>query len=306
MTPRDKKRRPRNKADEVEDARRPLWSGSISFGLLQIPVSLFTAEQGNEVAFHQLDRRDLSPIRYERVNSATGKPVAWHDIVRGYEHTPGEYVVINSADLDAISVSGTQTIDLADFVNVTEIPPTFFLRPYYVAPGRRAEKVYALFRDALEHKKVAAIGLVVIRTRQHLCAILAEKGVLVLELLRFADELRGTEGIPVPRGPAQVGARERSMAEELIESMRAPWDPTRYKDRYRQELTSLVARKAAGGEVQAPIRRAARPGNVVDVIALLEKSIRARSPDGQRALKKQAAPSRGKGAKPSGRRTEAA
>src|SRR4051812_14254145 len=182
-------------AEETEGTRRALWSGSISFGLLQIPVSLHTAEQSNDIPFHQLDRHDLAPIHYQRVNANTGKPVAWKDIVRGYEYAPGKYVEIEDKDFAAANVEATQTIELQDFVDVKAILPTFFERPYYVAPGKRAEKAYALFRDALERKKVVAVGTVVIRTRQHLCALFPQKSVLVLELLRFSHDLRGTEGL---------------------------------------------------------------------------------------------------------------
>ncbi|MEO5730538.1 MAG: Ku protein [Byssovorax sp.] len=189
--------------DEGGPHHRALWSGSISFGLLQIPVSLYTAEQTTEIKFHQLDRHDLAPIRYQRVNASTGKVVEWKDIVRGYEYASGEYVVIEDEDLAAANVEATQTIDLQDFVDVKMILPTYFERPYYIAPGKRAEKAYTLFREALERKKVVAVGTVVIRTRQHLCAIFPQDEMLVLELLRFSHDLRGTEGIPLPKADAK-------------------------------------------------------------------------------------------------------
>jgi DNA end-binding protein Ku len=271
--------------------RRALWSGSISFGLLQIPVSLHTAEESNEIPFHQLDRHDLSPIHYQRVNAGTGKEVAWKDIVRGYEHAPGEYVVIEDKDLAAANVEATQTIDLEDFVDVKTILPTFFERPYYVAPGKRAEKAYALFRDALERKKVVAVGTVVIRTRQHLCAIFPQKNVLVLEILRFAHDLRGTEGLPLPAksAGARVDPRELAMAEQLIDSMRADWEPEKYRDRYHDDVLALIARKVKTGKVTAPAKRAAPRSNVVDLMSLLRKSVEARQ--GGRA----SAPAKGAG-----------
>lgn len=258
---------------------RALWSGSVSFGLLQIPVSLHTAEQANELHFHQLDRHDLAPIHYQRVNANTGKPVEWKDIVRGYEYSPGKYVVIEDKDFAAANVEATQTIELQDFVDVKTILPTFFERPYYVAPGKRAEKAYALFRDALERKKVVAVGTVVIRTRQHLCALFPQKSVLVLELLRFSHELRGTEGLKLPRGRAaetRVSARELTMAEELIESMRSDWDPEKYRDQYHDDLLALIKRKAKTGKVNAVARREAPRSNVVDLMTLLRKSVQAR------------------------------
>ncbi|MEP7125136.1 MAG: Ku protein [Byssovorax sp.] len=265
--------------DDEGGSRRALWSGSISFGLLQIPVSLHTAEQSKEIKFHQLDRHDLAPIRYQRVNETTGKVVEWKDIVRGYEYASGEYVVIDDDDLKAANVEATQTIDLQDFVDVSTILPTFFERPYYLAPGKRAEKAYTLFREALEHKKVVAVGTVVIRTRQHLCAIFPQGDLLVLEILRFAHELRGTEGLPLPKAPAKaarVTPRERAMAEELIESMRSDWKPERYHDSYHDDLLKLIERKAKTGKVAAPKKREAARGNVVDLMSLLRKSVEAR------------------------------
>jgi DNA end-binding protein Ku len=265
--------------DDEGHGRRALWSGSISFGLLQIPVSLHTAEQTKEIKFHQLDRHDLAPIHYQRVNASTGKVVEWKDIVRGYEYASGEYVVIDDDDLAAANVEATQTIDLQDFVDVRTILPTYFERPYYIAPGKRAEKAYTLFREALERKKVVAVGTVVIRTRQHLCAIFPQDDLLVLELLRFAHDLRGTEGIPLPKPDAKgarVTPREREMAEELIESMRSDWKPARYQDTYYDDLMALIERKAKTGKIEKPAKRAAPRSNVVDLMTLLRKSVEAR------------------------------
>lgn len=266
----------RDEADEGEGTRRALWSGSISFGLLQIPVTLHTAEQtADEIHFHQLDRHDLAPIRYQRVNSSTGKTVEWKDIVRGYEFAPGEFVIVEDKDLAAANVEATQTIDLEEFVDVKTIPPTFFERPYYLAPGKRADKAYGLFLDALERKKVVAIGTIVIRTRQHLCAILPQKGVLTVELLRFAHELRGLEGLHLPKS-SSASARELAMAEELIESMRASWDPSKYRDSYRDDVLKLVKAKAKTGKVIAPEKQQAPRSNVVDLMAVLRQSVAAR------------------------------
>ncbi len=266
--------------DEEDHGRRALWSGSISFGLLQIPVSLHTAEQTREIKFHQLDRHDLAPIHYQRVNATTGKVVEWKDIVRGYEYASGEYVVIDDDDLAAANVEATQTVDLQDFVDVKTILPTYFERPYYIAPGKRAEKAYTLFREAMERKKVVAVGTVVIRTRQHLCAVFPQDDMLILELLRFSHDLRGIEGIPLPKPDAKgarVTPREREMAEELIESMRTNWKPSRYRDSYHDDLLALIERKAKTGKIEKPARREAPRSNVVDLMTLLRKSVEARA-----------------------------
>lgn len=276
---RSRSRRNSSEEDDEGHGHRALWSGSISFGLLQIPVSLHTAEQSKEIKFHQLDRHDLAPIHYQRVNSSTGKVVEWKDIVRGYEYSSGEYVVIEDDDLAAANVEATQTIDLQDFVDVKTIRPTYFERPYYIAPGKRAEKAYTLFREAMERKKVVAVGTVVIRTRQHLCAIFPQDDMLVLELLRFDHDLRGTEGIPLPKPDAKgarVTPREREMAEELIESMRSEWKPSRYRDTYHDDVLALIERKAKTGKIEKPAKRAAPRSNVVDLMTLLRKSVEAR------------------------------
>lgn len=267
------------KDDEGQDrdTRRSLWTGSISFGLLQIPISLHPAEQPSELSFHQLDRRDMAPIHYQRVNATTGKTVAWKDIARGYEYEKGEYVLVEDSDLAAANVEATQIIDVLDFVEEGTILPAYFERPYFVAPGKRADKAFALFRDALSRKKVAAVGTVVIRTRQHLCAIMVQDGVLMLELLRFAHELRDTEDLPLPHGEVKATPRELDMAEALIDSMRSDWKPSRYKDSYRDDLLALIAQKAKTGKVPAAPKRPAPRSAPLDLMELLRKSVAARS-----------------------------
>jgi DNA end-binding protein Ku len=275
-------------ADEsLAATRRAFWSGSISFGLLQIPVTLHTAEQTKDLRFHQLDRKDHAPIHYERVSGASGKRVEWKDIVRGYEIAPGQFVVVDDEDLEAANVKATQTIDLEDFVDLDEVSPLFFRTPYYVAPGKRAAKAYALFRDALAKKGVAAIASVVIRTRQHLCALFARGDVLVLELLRFAYELRPPTGLGVPHvAPPEKGkaeARELAMAEELIESMRGPFDPAKYKDTFHDRLLAAIEEKARTGKVTAPRERETPQPTVVDLLSVLKKSLEARKTPGAKA-----------------------
>jgi DNA end-binding protein Ku len=258
------------------EMRRALWSGAISFGLLQIPVTLRTAEQQNELHFHQLDKHDKSQIKYERVNASTGKTVAWSDIVRGYEYAPGKYVVVDDDDFKAANVEATQTIDLQDFVDLSAISPAFFETPYFVSAGKHGEKAYALFRDALDRKKVAAIGMFVLRTRQRICALYADGKTLRLEILRFAHELRAASGAGLPSGAyprAKTTARELAMAEDLVESMRAEWEPDKYKDTYRDELLALIEKKAKTGKVDRPPQREPQRTNVVDLMSLLKRSI---------------------------------
>ncbi|MEO7114165.1 MAG: Ku protein, partial [Polyangiaceae bacterium] len=173
-----------------EPSQRALWTGTIGFGLVQIPVSLVPAEKSGELAFHQLDERDMSPIGYERINKSTGEKVAWEHIVKGYEVAKGKYVVVTDEDFKHANVAATQSIDIEDFVGRDEIHPTYYERPYYLVPAKQGHKAYAVLRDALAEKNLVAVATVVIRTRQHLCAVLAEGNRLLLELLRFEHELR--------------------------------------------------------------------------------------------------------------------
>ena len=197
--------RPHAENDEAETSLgrarsgRGIWSGSISFGLLQIPVMLYTAERrAEELHFRQLDKHDLSPIRYERVNSATGKPVEWKDIVKGFEYEPDTFVVVEPDDLKKANVKATQTLDIQDFVPADQIDPAFFETPYYVVPQKRAQKAYVLLREALKKKNAVAIATFVLRTREHLCALMPIGDAIMLEVLRFGHELRRPKDMPLP------------------------------------------------------------------------------------------------------------
>jgi DNA end-binding protein Ku len=259
---------------------RGIWSGSISFGLLQIPVTIYSAERrSEEIHFRQLDRKDLSPIRYERLSSATGKPVEWKDIVKGYEYEPDTYVVLEPDDLKKANVKATQTIDIQDFVPVDQIEPAFFETPYYVVPQKRAAKAYLLLRRALEKKKAAAIATFVLRTREHLCALMPVGDAIVLEVLRFGHELRRAKDIPLPASKeTSIGAREIAMAEQLIDGMLTQWEPLKYRDRYHTDVMHMIEEKAKTGTVTS--KNAKLPGevanDVVDLLELLKKSIAAK------------------------------
>ena len=266
--------------DEREDATtgrgggagRGIWSGSISFGLLQIPVTLHTAEsRAEELHFRMLDKHDLSPIRYQRVNASTGEEVEWKDIVKGYEVEPDTYVVLEPEDLKKANVRATQTIDIQDFVAVDEIDPAFYETPYYLVPQKRAAKAYVLLRKALEKKGAAAIATFVLRTREHLCALMPVGDAIMLEILRFGHELKDRDAIPLPGGrdEADLGARELAMAEQLIEGMMTSWDPKKYRDRYYRDVMKMIDDKAKNGVAKE--RHAKLPGVVAnDVVALLD------------------------------------
>ncbi len=270
---------PSSSSDETGSARSPgraMWSGTLGFGLLQIPVSLYPLERSREVSFHQLDGRDMSPVGYKRYNKSTGEEVAYDEIVRGYEISKGEYVVVTDEELRTANVEATQSVDIMDFVDPSEIPHAYFETPYLVAPARRGEKAYAVLRDALAAKKRAAIATVVLRTRQHLAAVLVDGDSLVLELLRFPHELRKADAAAVAQASvhAHVSDREREMAETLVERMSADWDPAKYKDSYRDDVLAMIEKKAKTGEAVAIASPAPpRADNVTDIAALLQRSL---------------------------------
>lgn len=270
-------------------AARGIWSGSISFGLLQIPVTLFPAEsRAQELHFRMLDKHDLSPIRFERVNASTGKKVEWKDIVKGFEYEPDEFVVLEKGDLEKANVRATQTIDIQDFVPADDIDPAFFETPYFLVPQRRATKAYVLLREALAKKKAVAIATFVLRTREHLVALMPVGDAIMLEMLRFGHELRDADDVPLPRETvksADVGARELTMAEQLVEGMMTKWDPSKYKDRYYRDVMKMIEEKAKVGtarERHTEVRGQVAT-DVVDLLDLLKRSVAGEQADGKRA-----------------------
>lgn len=265
-------------AKKSSGASRGIWTGSISFGLLQIPVTIHTAEQRKEeVHFHLLDKRDRSRVRYQRISEGTNKPLEWKDIVKGYEIEPDEFVVIDKDDLTKANVKATKTIDIQDFVPATEIDPLYFETPYFLLPTARATKAYALLRDALRNKGAAAIATFVLRTREHLCALLPVGDAIVLEVLRFDHELRDPKELDLPKhsGDAAVSERELKMANQLIDGMMTQWKPSQYKDRYYGDIMKIIEEKAKTGTTTAHHEPAeAEPAtNVTDLFDLLKRSL---------------------------------
>lgn len=210
-----------------------IWKGSISFGLLNIPVNLQTAEQTKELHFRMLDQKNLAPIRFKRVNDRTGQEVPYDRIVKGYEYEKGQFVIVDKKDFTAANVKATQTIDIEDFVDLADVDWMLFEKPYYLVPQKGGEKGYFLLRDALEKTKKAAIAKIVIRTKQHLCAVMARGDFLILEILRFAHEVKEAREVPsleTAKKKSAYNARELKMAEQLIKGMSAKWRPDKYKD----------------------------------------------------------------------------
>jgi DNA end-binding protein Ku len=256
---------------------RSIWKGSISFGLVNIPVGLYTAEKSKELHFNLLDRRNLAPIHFQRINSETGKEVRWEDTVRGFEFEPKHYVVLSDEDLKRANAASTQTVEIVEFVDLADIPPIYFEKPYFLAPERKGAKGYALLRETLRRSGKVGIAKVVIRTRQYLAAVVPLDDAIVLNLMRFQDELRDPSELDLPSGKQGVTDKELQMAQRLVEAMVGKWDPESYRDDYRVDLEAMIdARVAAGqleaGAEEAPPRSPAR-GKVIDLMSLLERSV---------------------------------
>lgn len=261
---------------------RAIWTGTIGFGLVQIPVGLHGAEDRAELDMTLLDKRNFAPVGYERINKKTGKKVDWSNIVKGYEHSSGKFVVLTDRDFEAANVEASRQIEILDFVSFADIDPRYIDRPYYLAPLKAGQKSYALLRAALERSGKAGIGKVVIRTRQHLAAVVARDEALLLVLLRFADELRSTKGLELPSTSLKtlgITPKELSMAERLIDGMQSKFEPEKYEDEYRRDLMRLIQRKVKAGELntipEAGSKPRAKPPApaAVDLAELLAQSM---------------------------------
>src|SRR5918992_566593 len=247
---------------------RAIWSGTISFGLVSVPVRMFTATESKELRFHFLDKKDLAPIGYEKVRKDTGETVDSDDIVRGFEIEKGRYVPLEDEDLDRLDVELTHTIDICDFVDLDEIDPIYFRKAYYLLPQDGAEKPYRLLVRALEETGKVGIAKVVIRNKQHLACLRPYNGILVLETMYYADEIRQPESVD---GNVRIQKPEVEMAKTLVENLSDRFDPEKYDDTYRKELLDLIRAKAKGRELPEP--KEEEDGEVVDLIAALRESV---------------------------------
>ena len=260
---------------------RGLWKGAISFGLVNVPVELFSAEKrGSEIDLTMLDKRDLAPVGYKRYNKSTGEDVPWAEIVKGYEYQDDKYVVLSEEDFRRANVEASKTVDIQAFVDLSDIAPLFFETPYYLAPGKRGEKAYALLRDALKKAEKAGIATVVIRTRQYLAAVIPQDDVLLMNTLRYADEIRGADELGVPSAAlhAKATPKEIEMALRLIDDMAEAWKPEKFKDTYRDDLMARIKEKFKQGqteEITAPEKgeKQTASADVIDLMALLKKSV---------------------------------
>ncbi|HZI64113.1 MAG TPA: Ku protein [Thermoanaerobaculia bacterium] len=263
---------------------RPIWKGSLRFGLVNIPVGLYPAESPDDLDLDLLDRRDLAPVGYKKYNKKTGKELKEADIVKAYPAAKNKYVVLGESDLKRANPEAAQTVDIFGFIDRDAVEPVYFDRPYYVAPdGRGAAKAYALLREALERSGRMALARIVIRTRQYVAAVYPLDRVLVVNLLRFHHELRDPAALDLPAaGAAKLGltGKELDLAERLIADMEETWKPESYKDEYRDDLLALIRRKgragARGAADDEAAEEAAAPrkgAEVVDLMALLQRSV---------------------------------
>lgn len=260
---------------------RSMWKGAISFGLVHIPVEMYPAVQNKTLDLTMLDRRDFSPVGFKRYNKTNQKEVSWDDIVKGYEYASGEYVVLSEEDLRRANPEATGTIDIVAFVDAHEVPLLYYEQPYYLAPGKGGDKVYSLLRETLRKAGKIGIARVVIRVKQHLAALVCVGDTIVLNTLRYADEIRPVEDLKIPSSDAKGAAisdKELKMAMALVEGMSEDWQPEEYHDTYREDVLALVEKKVEANETKTitmPGKEKAAPsgGNVIDLVALLQQSL---------------------------------
>lgn len=254
---------------------RAIWSGAISFGLVNVPVRLHTATSSKDVRFNQLDSESGARIRYKKVSAATDEEVPNERIVKGYEVSPGRYVVVETSDIEKLAPKATHTIEIDEFVDLSQIDPVYFENPYYLFPDKSGEKAYKLLVETMADLAKVAVGRLILRSKEHLVAIRPVDGVLYLETMRFGDEvIPPAEVGDVPSPDVEVSDREVDMARQLVDALSAKWDPDKYHDTYREHLVGLIEAKAAGQEIVAE-PSAEVSARVVDLMAALEASLAA-------------------------------
>lgn len=268
-----------------------MWKGAISFSLVHIPVALYPAARAQSIDLDLLDKRDFSPIGFRRYNKTTGKEVQWKDIVKGFQHRKGDYVVLTDEDFRRANVEATQTIDIQQFVDAEAVPPYFFETPYFVVPDPKSGKVYRLLHDVLAKSKRLAIATIVMRTRQSIAALLPVGDMIVLNTLRYANELLPAVEVEGSRS-AKPTARELQMAQKLVDDMTEAWKPEQYHDTYIEDIKRRIAAKVKAGETKALTapeprsRQRAAGGKVVDLMSLLEQSLTTRKSGGGEKAKR--------------------
>jgi DNA end-binding protein Ku len=251
---------------------RAIWKGHISFALVTIPISLFSATKRNELSFHYLHKKELSPVSYKRFCDTEDVEVPWEEITKGYEYEKGQFVEITDEDLDRADVELTKTIQIMEFVKEEEIDPLFFDKPYYLEPQKGGERAYALMRDALAQSKRVGIAKVVMKTKEHLAAVKAIGGMISLQTMRFAHEIVDASELNLPK--AEISKKEMDLANTLIDSMTDKFDPSKYKDEYYEKVMEVVQNKVEGVVPTGPVEGPKQPGKVVDLMEILKQSLK--------------------------------
>jgi len=275
---------------------RPIWKGMISFGLVSVPVVLYPAEQSHTLSFSMLDKRDFAPIGYKRYNKTTGKEVPWNDIVKGYEYEKDQFVVMSEEDFRRANVQQARSVDIVTFVDAGSIPPQYFATPYYLVPGERGQKVYALLRETMRATGKVGVGQVVIRTTHHLAAVVPIDDALMMITMRYANEIRARKEFDFPSTNMKtvgVTPKELELARKLIEDMAGEWKPEEFEDTYNEDLMQRIEQKVKAGETKVLTKPEPEPGEsrgaqVIDLMDLLKQSIGAegrarKSGNGKRA-----------------------
>jgi len=273
---------------------RAIWKGAIAFGLVSIPIELHTAVRDHRPKFRMLHARDKSPVRYERVCQREGKPVAWEDLVKGFEYEKGRFIVLTKEDLKAVALNKDRSIEILDFVKAEEIDDRYFETPYYLTPDKGGQHAYALLRETLRDSGRIGIAKIIIRDAQHLAAVEVIDQALVLTMLRYNDELVDTSGLSFP-AQGKVRKAELDMAKMLVDNLASEWDPTKYSDEYRENLMKLIRARIKGEKPRLPAAEAPPQGEVVDLMERLRQSLETRKrPAGRGSMSK---PRRGHGKK---------
>jgi DNA end-binding protein Ku len=275
---------------------RAIWKGAISFGLVNIPIALYPATRTEELKFRLLRAADLSPVNYKRVAEADGKEVPWDQIVKGYEYEKGKFIVLKEEDFQRVDIEATQTVDIERFVDLEEVNPIFFHKPYYMEPQKGGDKAYVLLREALKASGRIGIAKVVIKTRQHLAAVKPQEKGLMLELMHFESELIDMNEFKLPEG-TDAGKKELQMAQALIESMSDEWKPEEYVDEYRSALEKVIEEKVEKGDTSGlkPAHKR-KATNVIDLVSVLQKSLEQSGPKRAKKASRPAAKTRRKAA----------
>jgi DNA end-binding protein Ku len=251
---------------------RPTWKGSISFGLVYIPIAVYPATREEKLSFRQLRAADLSPIKYKKVAEADMKEVSATDIVKGFEYERGHFVVLKDEDFEKVRIESTHSIDITDFVDLAQVDPKFFYKPYFLEPQKGGEKAYSLLHKALSGSGKIGIAKVVISNREHLASVKPDGLFLILELMHFASEILSPEELSNGSRTA-INDKELKMAQTLIESMSVPWEPEKYRDEYRDAVLEMIEQKAKKGSVPEKPAVAPRSTNVVDLVKVLQESL---------------------------------